>query len=434
MVRKHSRSVSLGSGKLKLAMTTKEKLAAKPMPDRYFQQDISVKVRRALACRRSSAPSGVSPVSFSQKVSLSPLYKKDAGEKYIHQVFTSVFKIGQGCFGDVYQAKSKEDSNLYAIKVTNDTHSFIDKGEVVRLEKIPPHENCVRFYVAWQESYRLYIQMELCKTSLDKYLLVYHGIDERRSWEIFADIALGLQHLHKHELIHLDLKPANIMISTNGICKIGDFGLVVDLQEVDASINKTPVFVTISEGDGRYVALEVLREKVYSKAADIFSLGLLMLETVSDVVLPNSGPDWVQIREGAVPLCYDQCNLSAGLRELIEKMLLKNYMLRPNIAEVLQTPHALEILNFRQLGQRFNIMATWDEDYSAYVLSHPNDIPGVQVGGPSPPRRAYPINYVHPLESSRAPLKEINFVDGSKTVVCTEERYVRSRNVARRLF
>ncbi|KAF5283575.1 hypothetical protein FQR65_LT13830 [Abscondita terminalis] len=410
MVRKQSRRVAIGSRKiLKLAMTTKEILAAKPKPDSFYLQDIPVKVRRSIAKRRGTVP-GVSPISFSREVSLSPLYKKESGEKYINQVFTSLFKIGQGCFGDVYQAKSKEDSNYYAIKVTNDTHSFIDKGEVMRLEKIPPHENCVRFFVAWQEGYRLYIQMELCTTSLDKFLTVYHQVDEGRSWEIFVDIALGLQHLHSHELIHLDLKPANIMIAENGVCKIGDFGLAVDLREVAESGRRAPSFLGVSEGDGKYVALEVLREKIYSKAADVFSLGLLMMETVSDVVLPNSGPDWIHIREGAVPECYTQRCLTPCFRQVIERMLLKNYLQRPSIAEVLKAPLAVDVLKIRMLGQRFDIMSTWDEDYVEYLLNNTDDVPTVEIGGPSPPRRPYSINYVSPT-TSRTTLKELSIID-----------------------
>lgn len=62
--------------------------------------------------------------------------------------------------------------------------------------------------------------------------------------------------------------------------------------------------ICVSEGDGKYVALEVLREKTYTKAGDIFSLGIMMLEIASDVALPGSGPEWVKIREGDVPTCY----------------------------------------------------------------------------------------------------------------------------------
>lgn len=74
--------------------------------------------------------------------------------------------------------------------------------------------------------------MELCLTSLDKVLMVYHHIPEATCWQIFLDIAQGLKHLHSYNLVHLDIKPANIMITAQGVCKIGDFGLLIDLNEV----------------------------------------------------------------------------------------------------------------------------------------------------------------------------------------------------------
>lgn len=42
----------------------------------------------------------------------------------------------------------------------------------------------------------------------------------------------AVQHLHEHDLVHMDIKPENIFISADNVCKLGDFGLVLDLQKV----------------------------------------------------------------------------------------------------------------------------------------------------------------------------------------------------------
>ena len=42
----------------------------------------------------------------------------------------------------------------------------------------------------------------------------------------------AIQHLHDNDLIHLDVKPENILLSMDGVCKLGDFGLVVNMKEV----------------------------------------------------------------------------------------------------------------------------------------------------------------------------------------------------------
>lgn len=52
-----------------------------------------------------------------------------------------------------------------------------------------------------------------------------------------------MKHLHDHDLLHLDIKPDNIFISSDGICKIGDFGLVIDMRKVGFYILMTSVLV-----------------------------------------------------------------------------------------------------------------------------------------------------------------------------------------------
>ncbi len=47
----------------------------------------------------------------------------------------------------------------------------------------------------------------------------------------------AVQHLHDHDLIHMDIKPENIFIGMDGVCKLGDFGLVIDLGKVNVSPN-----------------------------------------------------------------------------------------------------------------------------------------------------------------------------------------------------
>lgn len=98
----------------------------------------------------------------------------------------------------------------------------------------------------------------------------------------------GLQSIHEAGFIHLDLKPANILITFEGILKIGDFGLAVEwpaAKGVDA------------EGDREYIGPEILRGD-FNKPADIFSLGLITIEMAANVVLPDNGPTWVALRSG----------------------------------------------------------------------------------------------------------------------------------------
>lgn len=49
---------------------------------------------------------------------------------------------------------------------------------------------------------------------------------------VFCTVFQGLKHLHNNDMVHMDIKPANIFIGLDGLCKIGDFGLVLELSKV----------------------------------------------------------------------------------------------------------------------------------------------------------------------------------------------------------
>ena len=60
----------------------------------------------------------------------------------------------------------------------------------------------------------------------------HHDIPEQVIWQFLVDLLLAVQHLHRRHLVHMDIKPDNIFISFDGVCKLGDFGLIIDLNKV----------------------------------------------------------------------------------------------------------------------------------------------------------------------------------------------------------
>jgi mitosis inhibitor protein kinase SWE1 len=97
-----------------------------------------------------------------------------------------------------------------------------------------------------------------------------------------------VQHIHDSGVIHLDLKPANVLITFEGVLKIADFGM--------ASTWPAPPGIE-GEGDREYIGPEVLLGQ-FDKPADIFALGLIMLEIAGNVELPENGPSWQKLRTG----------------------------------------------------------------------------------------------------------------------------------------
>lgn len=162
------------------------------------------------------------------------------------------------------------------------------------------------------------------KTLIDHLAELDERFTERSIWGILMQCAQALEFLHRHNIIHLDLKPENIFVGSDSQLKLGDFG-------ISTTVGLPPSLH--SEGDKYYMAPEVL-EGVYSKAADVFSLGLIMLELAADVQLPSNGESWQNLRHGDYSeLSFD--DTSDMLNQLIREMTHPSPVQRPTIEKVL---------------------------------------------------------------------------------------------------
>eukprot|EP00057_Strongylocentrotus_purpuratus_P031466 XP_784711.4 PREDICTED: membrane-associated tyrosine- and threonine-specific cdc2-inhibitory kinase [Strongylocentrotus purpuratus] len=275
-------------------------------------------------------------VSFRQADQSSVLesahYNQSSGELYFDQCFRVDRRLGAGSFGEVFQVRSKEDGQLYAVKRSRDRFKGeSDKRrkmeEVKKHESLSKHPNCVEFYKAWAERGHLYIQTELCQMSLQAYAEQNHKIPENILWGFLVDLIQGLAHMHSHGLLHLDVKPENIFISFHKVCKLGDFGLSVDMDEHDVTDTQ--------EGDPKYLAPELLQGH-FGMHADVYSLGITILELASDLELPRNGDSWHDLRQGRIPWQLT-AGISSELKGLIRSMMDPDFRKRPSLASLMET-------------------------------------------------------------------------------------------------
>ncbi|XP_051910251.1 proto-oncogene serine/threonine-protein kinase mos [Hippocampus zosterae] len=93
------------------------------------------------------------------------------------------------------------------------------------------------------------------------------------------DIARGLHFLHSHLIAHLDIKPANVMVSSEGVCKIADFGCSVQLESKRQASDVVP----LSRAGGTYThtAPELLKGEEVSTKSDIFSFGITLWQLMT---------------------------------------------------------------------------------------------------------------------------------------------------------
>ncbi|RZC34016.1 membrane-associated tyrosine- and threonine-specific cdc2-inhibitory kinase, partial [Asbolus verrucosus] len=310
--------------------TTKRELAARksyppcpPLPAKVNKKRTS---QKSLFRERSLARA----VFYSKPVALSRLYNPDKEQSYFEQIFAkNTTTIGEGSFGVVFKVKSREDDKLYAVKQLKSSHNLhYGYAEVENYEKIGEHTNCVKFIMAWEELKIIHIQMEYCQLSLAQYSALAQSIVESQLWEILYDMLKALDYLHNKKLIHLDVKPGNIMIS-KGFYKLGDFGLLVDLNQHDGR-----KISTISDGDAKYLACEVL-EGVYTYSCDIFGLGISLLELATNIELPEFGPLWHQIRKQYLPAAFYN-GVTPQFAVTIEKMMSNPHWERPQASKILK--------------------------------------------------------------------------------------------------
>ncbi|MCJ1281881.1 hypothetical protein MMC26_001204 [Xylographa opegraphella] len=190
--------------------------------------------------------------------------------------------------------------------------------EVQVLKALGRSDHTVELIDSWENKDHLYIQTEYCEEGSMDLFLDQVGrkarLDDFRIWKIMLELSLGLKHIHDSGFIHLDLKPANVLITFEGVLKIGDFGMATSWP--------APPGIE-GEGDREYIGPEILMGQ-YDKPADIFALGLIMLEIAGNVMLPDNGASWQRLRSGDmsdVPSLTSSSEASNVLRDSSGKPL-----------------------------------------------------------------------------------------------------------------
>ncbi|XP_076906611.1 G-type lectin S-receptor-like serine/threonine-protein kinase SD2-5 [Bidens hawaiensis] len=187
-------------------------------------------------------------------------------------------KLGEGEFGSVFEGTLADGAKI-AVKCLEGL-SHIKKSFLAEVQSIGSihHVNLVRLhgFCTWK-SQRFLVYDFMSNGSLDKW--IYHGVrDHVLGWEcrkkIILDIAKGLAYLHedcRQKIVHLDIKPQNILLDNDFNAKVSDFGLSKLIDKT-----QTEVMTTI-KGTPGYIAPEwwssIITEKV-----DVYSFGIVLLE------------------------------------------------------------------------------------------------------------------------------------------------------------
>lgn len=109
-------------------------------------------------------------------------------------------------------------------------------------------------YNCWQEDGHFLIQLELCAMTLTKLIKTTEVMHENLVKRILHEVCSGLSQIHEHDIVHMDIKPDNILIGFDHNLKIGDFGSAVLKNKKD---------VDTSESDCCYIAPELFQVHLF---------------------------------------------------------------------------------------------------------------------------------------------------------------------------
>jgi len=266
-----------------------------------------------------------------------PKFNPDSNNCYFEQCFRPYKKLGEGSFGSVIQVKSLEDNKNYAMKVAkepfkNECDRKFKIREVKNHHFLSQHPNIVTLHKAWEEDRFLYMQLELCKPSFED----GKALSEQECWKVLADIAQALRCIHESGRGHFDVKAENILLGQDELYKLTDFGLMLNLQDDTEAVK---------EGDAKYLAPELIMGNInqFTPKADIFSLGMTILELAGNFDLPSGGDAWTSLRKDSFPIEQTK-HLSDELFELLTSMLSSDLRKRPSANEILAHPKVKDMV------------------------------------------------------------------------------------------
>jgi serine/threonine-protein kinase len=203
--------------------------------------------------------------------------------------FEVIGPLGEGGMGQVVSVIDRElGSTPLALKVlyqhlVNDAQVLERFRNEVRNARCLSHRQIVRTYeLGHTNKNRYYISMELIDGSDVREILNRRngsGIELEQAVDILRQVTSGIAHAHRKGVIHRDIKPRNILVSTNGDIKISDFGLS---RQLDASHHLTKTGEAV--GTPLYMSPEQFRGEEPDIRSDIYSIGIVAYELITGKV------------------------------------------------------------------------------------------------------------------------------------------------------
>ncbi|KHN32080.1 serine/threonine-protein kinase GRIK1-like isoform X2 [Glycine soja] len=295
------------------------------------EEILNFRVENGMICRQF-------PVKETRKLVRS---EDENGNKMINE-YIREYKIGSGSYGKVALYRSSVDDKHYAIKAFHKSYllklrvapsetAMMDVLREVLIMKMLEHPNIVNLIevIDDPETDNFYMVLEyvegkwICEGSGPTC-----GLGEETARRYLRDIVSGLTYLHAHNIVHLDIKPDNLLITCHGTVKIGDFSVSQAFEDDKDELRRSP-------GTPVFTAPEcILGVKYGGKAADTWAVGVTLYCMILGEY-PFLGDTLQDTYDKIVnnPLVLPN-DMNPPLKNLIEGLLSKDPSLRMTLGDV----------------------------------------------------------------------------------------------------
>ena len=280
-------------------------------------------------------------VGINQEIKQKKKKNKNKNEKSA-SVCLRNFKIlsilGVGGFGTVFKVQHILTEKIYAMKVMNKNfiiqkkylHYVVSEFEIMKMLSGFPF--VLDLHYCFQSANYLYMVIDICPNG------DFTDLKEINSLKLFlAEVILAFEHIHNNNVVYRDLKPENILLDETGHIKICDFNLA------KAGITKQKKATSFC-GSPMYLSPEMLDPEGVDQRCDIYGIGLLIYEIVTDkpaYMAKNLNQLYEKIKANKIN--FDLPELKGDLKDLLQKILVADPEKRISIEEIKRHPYFKDI-------------------------------------------------------------------------------------------
>ncbi|CAK71603.1 unnamed protein product (macronuclear) [Paramecium tetraurelia] len=246
-------------------------------------------------------------------------------------------ELGKGSYGQVKLVKDRQNGQLYAMKILNKKRIFEywsteNLKREIKIQRRLSHPHIVKLYHYFEDKENVYLILELAENgSLFVYIRRRKRLPEKEAFVYFFQTCLGIEYLHKKNVLHRDLKPENLLLDKQGNIKVCDFGWSA---EANQQSKRTTFCGTLD-----YMAPEMLLNKPYDFKLDIWCLGILLYELIHGYA-PFKGKTNQEKGQNIINLQTIEFNetCSFEVKDLISNILKTNPEDRLSLLQIFEHP------------------------------------------------------------------------------------------------